>query len=518
MYGNQGGRDGGFAVAARFMMKNPYDEEHWCRPGLGKAGRLAAPLALVAAFAGACSDDDDEPQDPNDLALIQQVLQTNADVAFAAYSDAVTTVEALDTAIDAFLANPSEMTFAAAKTAWLAAREPYGQTEVYRFRASPIDDTDYDPSNGEDGPEGEINAWPLGEALLDYVVKGTDFGDDQVGVSAHSTPVTDPNAVDDNIVSDKSIPVSSFAILITNTLTAEDERDVLTGYHAVEFLLWGQDLNADAAGADSKGARDATAGQRPYTDYLTDAGCTSGGPPADGDAELCERRAALLEAVMAKLVIDIRSVRDAWAVGATYRETFTSAPDLATGKQRLLEILTGMGTLSEGELAGERMQIALSADSQEDEHSCFSDNTHRDIWLNAEGVSNVFFGRYAGYDSDGDGVDDATGSAVNGYGLDDYLTDVGQGTLASNIASALSTTETAYQAIDANARAGKPVDVVIMDLAGADAMPMRNAIVGLNAQATQIARIATELDLGTVDDVIDPDASECDTSDPTTDC
>ncbi|MEW8259067.1 MAG: imelysin family protein, partial [Candidatus Thiodiazotropha taylori] len=177
-------------------------------------------------------------------------------------------------------------------------------------------------------------------------------------------------------------------------------------------------------------------------------------------------------------------------------------------------ILTGMGTLSEGELAGERMQIAFSANSQEDEHSCFSDNTHRDIWLNAEGVSNSYYGTYAGYDSNLDGIDDVTTNAVDGYGIDDYLQDAGLTTLKSNIESALTDTESAYVAIDAAARAGRPVDVLITEAKTSD-NPMYPAIISLNSQSSLIQQIADELNLGSV---VDDDASGCDTTDPSTEC
>ncbi|MEM7678030.1 MAG: imelysin family protein, partial [Myxococcota bacterium] len=346
----------------------------------------------ISVVSVACSEDED-PQGPteiNDLSLLRHVLETNADIAFAAYSDAVDTAEALKAAVDALVAAPTQANLDAAKAAWLASREPYGQTEVYRFRASPIDDTDYNPANGEDGPEGDINAWPLGEALIDYVVSGTDFTADQIGVTEHSTGVVDPNSPTDNIISDTSITIDE--ALISNTATADDERDVISGYHAVEFLLWGQDLNADG-NADTLDSRDSTPGNRPFTDYLQDTNCTSG-PTANADGTICTRRAQFLQTATNKLLADLRSVRDAWATGSSYRTAFTTVNDLDAAKGRLLEILTGMGTLSEGELAGERMQISLSGNSQEDEHSCFSDNTHRDIWLNAEGVSNSFRGVY----------------------------------------------------------------------------------------------------------------------------
>ena len=213
----------------------------------------------------------------------------------------------------------------------------------------------------------------------------------------------------------------------------------------------------------------------------------------------------------------LESVRDGWAPGAAYRTAFTTVNNEAQAKQKLTEILTGMGTLSEGELAGERMQIAFSANSQEDEHSCFSDNTHRDIWLNAEGVSNSYYGRYAGYDSTLNGVDDITTNAVNGYGIDDWLKDSGEAELAADIAVALSATETQYVAIDTQARAGSPFDVQIMEENAEVSSAVAQTIIALNAQSALIADIADKVGIdGSV--VVDPEASACDTEDPTASC
>ncbi|MGH1345063.1 MAG: imelysin family protein [Nannocystales bacterium] len=449
----------------------------------------------------------------HDLDLMRQVLETNADIAFAAYSDSVATAVLLQTAIDTLVADPTDANLEAARDAWLVAREPYGQTEVYRFRASPIDDSNYDAGDGEDGPEGDINAWPLGEGLIDYVVTGTDFGDDQVGVTDHATGVNDP-IPDNNIINSPNIVID--AALLANTATADDEHDVIAGYHAIEFLLWGQDLNSDGS-ADTVDSRDSSAGQRPVTDFASDETCTSG-ETVNADPDPCNRRGLYLQVAVAKLIADLEGVRDGWATGADYRVAFTTVDDEDAAKGKLLEILVGMGTLSEGELAGERMQISLSANSQEDEHSCFSDNTHRDIWLNAEGVSNAYRGEYAGYDSTLDGSDDQTGSAVDGYGIDDYLTDLGLTEVEADASAALATTESNYGAIDSSARGGTPVDQMILDATADAAQPMRDTIVSLNAQSAQVANIAVALEVGSPDDVVDPDASECDTTDPTVEC
>ena len=451
---------------------------------------------------------------------VKKLLETNADIALAAYDDSVTTAKALEKAIDDLAANATQDNLDAAKSAWLASREPYGQTEVYRFRNSPIDD---DPSTteAEDGPEGDINAWPLGEALIDYVENsGADFGDDQVGTTANDIGlgtgdgvVTGKETPAVNIIADTTITINKE--LISKTATAEDERDVISGYHAIEFLLWGQDLN-NTGGVTNGADRDtavktapnvATGGQRPLTDFTTDAGAA--------------RRLQYLQVAAEKLVEDLESVRDAWQKGVegNYRAGFIEVADRADAIKKLTEILTGMGTLSEGELAGERMQISYASNSQEDEHSCFSDNTHRDIWLNAEGIANSYYGVYGGYDSNADSTDDATGNAVDGYGFDDYIDDLGVDSLneiATSMEAALDATEAAYKEIDAEARAGSPVDVQIMDANRGNDKPMAKTIIALNAQSAEIAKLAEALDIE--DDVVDDDGTNCDTTNPGTEC
>ena len=58
-------------------------------------------------------------------------------------------------ALGRFAAAPSGAGLVSARETWLAAREWYGLTEAFRFYGGPID--------GDDGPEGRINAWPLDE-------------------------------------------------------------------------------------------------------------------------------------------------------------------------------------------------------------------------------------------------------------------------------------------------------------------------------------------------------------------
>jgi putative iron-regulated protein len=282
----------------------------------------------------------------------QAVLQTYAEIAYASYTDSLLLAQELQTAIDAFLEDPTEETFQAAKDAWLASNEPYGQTEVYRFYGGPID--------AEDGPEGLMNAWPLDEAYVDYVE-----GDPDAGIINNTADYPD---------------ITEALLLDLNEQGAEE--NIATGYHAIEFLLWGQDLSAE------------TNGQRPYTDYTT--------------APNAQRRATYLRIVANRLVNDLQAMVDAWEPAMdNYRAAFVSGdPDVG-----LTNILTGMGVLSKSELAGERMFTAYDNQDQEDEHSCFSDNTHRDIITNAQGIANVYYGSYTRLD----------GTIVEGTGLDDLV-------------------------------------------------------------------------------------------------
>ncbi|MDG3088220.1 imelysin family protein [Vibrio hannami] len=288
----------------------------------------------------------------------QQVVEHYTDIAHAVFSDALGTAKALDTSIDQFLQSPSEKTLQQAKKAWFDSRVPYQQSEVFRFGNAVVDDW-----------EGQLNAWPLDEGLIDYV-----SGDYQYELGNEGAKA--------NIIANESILVGNEKIdaqTITPELIANlnevggSEANVASGYHAIEFLLWGQDLNGTNAGA----------GNRPYTDFLTGSECTNG---------YCERRREYLKAVSQLLIQDLAWMANQWAPGIkdNYRAEFLAD----TAENNLRKMMFGMGSLSLGELAGERMKVALEANSTEDEHDCFSDNTHNSHYYNEQGIYNVYTGLY----------------------------------------------------------------------------------------------------------------------------
>ena len=289
------------------------------------------------------------------------VLNNYSDIAAAKYEDALMTAKTLQASVDALIASPSAEALEAAKAAWIASRPSYQQTEVYRFGNAIVDDW-----------EGKVNAWPLDEGLIDYV-------------DASYGGATDENEYAVlNVVANASFTLSGETIdasaitpdLLEGALHEADgvESNVATGYHAIEFLLWGQDLNGHGAGA----------GARPWTDYAAGDACTGGN---------CDRRAQYLTAATELLVSDLEWMVAQWQDGGDARAQLTA--DESAG---ISTILTGMGSLSYGEQAGERMRLGVLLNDPEEEHDCFSDNTHNSHFYDALGIRNVYLGSYTSID------------------------------------------------------------------------------------------------------------------------
>ena len=107
------------------------------------------------------------------------------------------------------------------------------------------------------------------------------------------------------------------------------------------------------------------------------------------DVPNADRRSAYLEVVGDLLVQHLGMVHGAWTAQGAYRGGFE-----ADTAQAMNNILTGMIILAGFETGGERIQAALDSGDQEEEHSCFSDNTHRDMIQDVQGISNVWNGSY----------------------------------------------------------------------------------------------------------------------------
>ncbi len=385
-----------------------------------------------------------------DAPSVADVLETYADIAQAGYEDSLIRAEALQSAIDAFIAGPTDETLKQARGAWLDARVPYQQTEAYRFGNKLVDDW-----------EGKVNAWPLDEGLIDYT--GSDYG---------TQSAENPLYVA-NVIANTSFKIGGETIdatTITKELIAEKlregggiEANVATGYHAIEFLLWGQDLNGTGPGS----------GMRPATDFDAKA-CTGGN---------CDRRGAYLKAATRLLVEDLMWMTAQWAAGGDARKALGSSSDL-TG---LVAIFTGLGSLSYGELAGERMKLGLLVHDPEEEHDCFSDNTHNSHYFDAKGIQNVYLGTYTRID----------GSQVSGASPSD-LVKAKDPVVDERLRKALDTTMTAMTAIVDRAKSAEAYDEMIGEGNTEGNAIVDAAVTALLGQTKEIERAIGALGLNAI--------------------
>ena len=311
-------------------------------------------LTILLVFSFSCSKTEPPKEESNQSASsteLEKVVLNYANIVHASYVDSLNLAKNMQETINAFMESPSAESLEKAKQSWIDSRFPYLQTEVYRFYGGPIDD--------EDGPEGLLNAWPMDESYVDYVE-----GSPKSGIINNT---------------EKYPEITQELLLSLNE--KEGEENISCGYHAIEFLLWGQDFNSDGPG------------NRPFTDYTTAANA--------------ERRKEFLKVTVNLLIENLQSLVNDWAPDQkNYRNDFVNSQP----KESFQKILMGMTLLAGFELAGERILVAYESKAQEDEHSCFSDTTHNDSIYDIIGIKNVWTGRYTRAD----------GSIIEGPGIRNF--------------------------------------------------------------------------------------------------
>lgn len=288
---------------------------------------------LLAALGAAALAQAPEPPPPRPAVAMRAAMENYAELAHRGYSEALGTARKFQASVRDFVRAPariSEARLQRLRKAWIGMRPAYSRTETFRFYDGPIDFGKQ--LDGSMGPEPLIDGWPVNEANIE------------------------------SLINDASVPITRATLVERNA--RDDEADVTTGFHAIEFLLWGADTDPDGPG------------HRPASDFA------GGGVAA--------RRRAYLEAATDLLVENLQFVVDEWAPGRdNYRAHFLALKEnLGVGR-----MLTGMAVLAGFEVAAERLATPLDSGSQEDEHSCFSDTTHIDIAADVQGIADAYFGR-----------------------------------------------------------------------------------------------------------------------------
>jgi len=404
-------------------------------------------LVLAMMGVGVMSAPPSFAQEPG----VKDIVTTYANIAHATYEDSLKTAVKMKETIESFLKTPNESTLASARKSWFAARVPYQQSEAYRFGNEIVDDW-----------EGKVNAWPLDEGLIDYVSKdyGTDSDENDLYVA--------------NVIANKSLKIGGKTVdsstidkvLISQTLheAGDVEANVATGYHAIEFLLWGQDLNGTGKGA----------GKRKASDYDLKK-CTNGN---------CDRRAAYLMAATNLLIDDLTWMVAQWKDDGAARKTLLGK----NNSEALSVIFTGLGSLSYGELAGERMKLGLILHDPEEEHDCFSDNTHNSHYYDALGIQNVYLGQYKRVD----------GSLVKGASVSD-LVKARDAKIDGELRAKLTATMQAMAALVKRAESGEAYDQMIGEGNKDGNAIVQAAIDGLTKQTKAIERAVATLDLKAIE-------------------
>jgi putative iron-regulated protein len=363
--------------------------------------------------------------------------------------------------IELFMKDPNESNFNKVKDSWLEARTVYQQTEVFRFGNPIVDDW-----------EGKVNAWPLDEGLIDYVDTTNYYP-------------TENDFSNFNVIANKKLKVEGelvdASIINTNLLSSKlheiggNEANVAIGYHAIEFLLWGQDLNGTKSGS----------GNRPYTDFDLN-NCTN---------DNCDRRREYLIAASQLLIEDLRYIHSVWSPKGKARQDL-----LNDQKNGLKRILIGMGSLSYGELAGERMKLGLMLHDPEEEHDCFSDNTHNSHYYNVVGINNVFLGKYKNLD----------GKVVTGPSISSLLSEVDYD-LNKKTKKSIKNTLKSMKKIVKSANKGVTYDMLIAEGNEKGNKLIQNAVDSLIKQSKNIELAAAALNINDLqiegsDSLDNPDA------------
>jgi len=374
--------------------------------------------------------------------LAEKVADHYIVLAHERYQDSRDVARQLTESIKAFVRNPSEETHSTAKNAWIKAHSVYSHTEVFRFGNPNVDEW-----------EMRVNAWPMDEGFLDYV--SPSYVADEGNPHALQNLIDSSFQIDDGYIIEarsgadpKAGPKTSFT---------DAETNVATGYHVIEFLLWGQDLNEEPADA----------GLRSYTDFLAGPDGTNGNVIRRGQYLLTA--ATILNRDLFDIIQDWDPVKP-----TLYSKAFRELPVV----ERLRRMTLGMGSLCNGELAGERILVALVASDQEEEQNCFSDTTHLAIHHNALSIETLYLGTHQ----------KADGTMVEGPSLSDLVASADPD-LDQQLKQQMKATRAAAEAVVVRAEEGEPFDQMIRADNEAGREVLRNLIDCLKRQTLSIEAI-----------------------------
>jgi putative iron-regulated protein len=259
-------------------------------------------------------------------------IERYAIVAHESYQAASEAAHELQDAVTALLDEPTEATLAAARGAWLKVRAAYMATEGFRFYGGPIDGAQL----------ARIDPWPIDEGFIGGVDGKPDGG----------------------LIGDPKIAITRQTL--SRPPGGADPTHAATGFHVIEFLLWGQDKNP---------------------------GAPNGRLPADfqlGGAHHADRRRLVLQTATKLLVEDLDQITAAWApkTKGNYAAEFLALDP----REALGRMLAGMAILADQAIARERLLGVLDDRIREKPLGRYSLHTNDDLNADLDGLRILWTG------------------------------------------------------------------------------------------------------------------------------
>lgn len=300
-------------------------------------------LALVALGVNSSAGCKQE-EDPY-AKSVERAMANYADMAWESHFDAGADADALAQSVVDFTANPDAQSFNFIQVQWGVARESWGFMEGFNIPDGPLQES-----------HRYINASNLDRSYIDFVSNDLSAG----------------------LVNDVDGYPSLTKMLLVDLHQIEGNDKVTTGFHAIEFLLWGEDYDAESDG------------KRDWRNFLDNG---------EGTAQNQDRRLAYLTFATELLVEDIKGARNEWREDeGEYRSQFLAMEQ----NEQVRLVLTGMYRLGQ-DMENRRLELPLMQMDIHADDSTFSDLSNDDLYYGANALQGIYLGRY-----DEDLIDDQT--------------------------------------------------------------------------------------------------------------
>ncbi|MDA0687213.1 MAG: hypothetical protein O2948_01105 [Proteobacteria bacterium] len=263
-------------------------------------------------------------------------------------ADASNNFQLFSAEVETFLQEPSEERLNALRDSWLEVHNSYEATAIHRFFADEV--LDEQQALILFDLQYQLDHWPILPGYIDYVGDYPESG----------------------IVNDMTVPLET--VVLREKHGEFDISEASTGFHVLEFMLWGE--NGDGSGL------------RPYSDYLA-ATTLSAQQRADG-LQLFElspnRRRDFLTLNAALLEDDFQALVNAWSANSV---NYRARIDTTRAEQLLMDLLNAITGMFSDELMVRTLYPMLNGEFDESLPAIYSDSSPATVSAQLAGLENL---------------------------------------------------------------------------------------------------------------------------------